>query len=164
MPLDPLPLAPVKPQTASGEDVPPITGHGAQLVRLTIALTELIGRETGLLQDRRPREAQKLHAEKSRLMAEYRETLNRLRVNEQSLGPKESPERKYIRKLTDAFRETLRDHARVVLRLKSVSEGLIRSVGDEVSKRNRSVVGYGKNAAQTTARARPTSLSLNQVI
>lgn len=159
MPLDPLPQRPM-----TTTDAPPIAGPGAQLVRLTIALTELIGRETGLLKDRRPREAQKLHAEKSRLMAEYRETLNRLRVNEQSLGPKDSAERKYIRKLTDAFREALRDHARVVLRLKSVSEGLIRSVGDEVSKRNRSVVGYGKNAAQPAARARPTSLSLNQVI
>lgn len=158
MPLDPLPQ-----QVAMGE-APPIAGHGAQLVRLTVSLTELIGRETELLKERKPRDAQKLHAEKSRLMAEYRETLNRLRVNEQSLGPKESAERKYIRKLTDAFRQVLRDHARVVLRLKSVSEGLIRSVGDEVSKRNRSVVGYGKNAAQSTARARPTSLSLNQVI
>ena len=159
MPLDPLPL---KPQT--GDAPPPITGQGAQLVRLTISLTELIARETDLLKARRPRDAQKLHAEKSRLMAEYRETLNRLRVNEQSLGPKDSPERKYIRKLTDKFREMLRDHARVVLRLKSVSEGLIRSVGEEVSKRNRSVVGYGKNAVQSAARARPTSLSLNQVI
>ncbi|WP_417452197.1 hypothetical protein [Kordiimonas sp.] len=158
MPLDPLP------QISTNKDAPPITGHGAQLARLTIALTELIGRETDLLEARKPREAQKLHGEKSRLMAEYRETLNRVRVNEHTLGPKGSEERTYLRKLTDAFREMLRDHARVVLRLKSVSEGLIRSVGEEVSKRNRSVVGYGKNAAQTAARARPTSLSLNQVI
>ncbi|WP_417463501.1 hypothetical protein [Kordiimonas sp.] len=159
MPLDPLPLK------SNTPDAPIITGHGSQLAKLTISLTELISRETDLLKDRKPREAHKLHGEKSRLMAEYRETLNRVRVNEHTLGPKGSPERNYLKELTDTFRAVLRDHARVVLRLKSVSEGLIRSVGEEVAKRNRPVVGYGKNAAtQPAPRSRPTSLALNQVI
>lgn len=144
---------------------PPLTGHALKLAKLTTELSELITRETNLLQARKPQEAKLLHGEKARMMAEYKETLGKLRLNEQLLGAKDSKERKYLRDLTDTFREVIREHARVVLRLKSVTEGLIRSVGEEVSKKNSPVVGYGRNASiQPTRVAKPTSLSLNQVI
>lgn len=159
MPLDQLP------QTLQDLERPAISGHGARLAGLTIELCDLISRETSLLKDRKPKEAQRLHGDKARLMAEYKDTLGKLRVNEHQLGAKDSKERKYLRKLTDQLREVIRDHARIVLRLKSVTEGLIRSVGEEVAKKNSPVVGYGSNAAfQPTRTARPTSLSLNQVI
>lgn len=160
MPLDSLPM-----QFEQEANVPELTGYGAKLVKITLSLTDLIKQETSLLEQRLPREAQKLHGQKNRLMAEYRETLNHLQVNEKLLGPKESSVRQYIQKVTDAFREVLRDHARIVLRLKSVAEGIIKSVGEEVVKKNRPVVGYGKNAAfKTPAQMQPTSLQLNQVI
>ncbi|TNE66498.1 MAG: hypothetical protein EP335_03470 [Alphaproteobacteria bacterium] len=160
MPLDPLPTRAEKPGL-----IPVLSGHADKLAKLTISLTELIARETGLLKNRRPRDAQKLHGEKSRLMAEYRESLNNVRVNSHLLGPDNSKERKYLRQLTDGLREALRDHARIVLRLKSVAEGLIKSVGEEVARQNSPVMSYGKNAAiQKYGSARPTSLSLNQVI
>ena len=142
-----------------------LTGPGAKLAKLTTSLSELIKRETSFLKERKPREAQRLHGEKSRLMAEYKNTMNQLQVNEHLLGAKDSAERKYIKFLTDHLREILRDHARIVLRLKSVAEGLIKSVGDEVAKQNRPVLSYGKTAAYQVSRAaRPMSLSLNQVI
>ncbi len=160
MPLDPLPMA-----NSVTNEPPPLTGHGAKLAKITISLTDLIKQETALLKQRLPREAQKLHGQKNRLMAEYRETLNHLQVNDKLLGPKDSVARQYIRKITDQFREILRDHARIILRLKSVAEGIIKSVGEEVVKKNRPIVGYGKNAAfKTSPTTRPTSLQLNQVI
>ena len=162
MPLDSIPTPP---KAANPKETPPITGHGAKLAHLTIALTELIKEETQLLAKRLTKDAQSLHGKKNRLMAEYRETLNILQVNDKLLGPKDGPARKYIRKLTDEFREILRDHARIVLRLKSVAEGIIKSVGEEVIKKDRPVVGYAKNANyQMPAYTRPTSLQLNQVI
>jgi hypothetical protein len=98
-------------------------------------------------------------------MAEYREVLNNLQVNEKLLGPKDSPARKYIKELTDKFRATLRDHARIVLRLKSVAEGIIKSVGEEVVKKNRPIVSYSRTAGYNMpAHSKPTSLQLNQVI
>ncbi len=98
-------------------------------------------------------------------MAEYRDTLNKVRVNEDQLGPEDSPARQAIKKITDEFRESLRDHARVILRLKAITEGIVRSVGEEVTKRNRPVVGYGSNAAfKMPSHMKPTSLSLNKVI
>lgn len=160
MPLDAIPQ-PTKIEVAT----PTLTGPSAKLAQLTIELRELIQRETTLLKDRLPREAQRLHGTKNRLMAEYRETMNHLQVNEKLLGPKNSPIRKYIRELTDTLREAIRDHARIILRLKSVAEGIVKSIGEEVIKTNRPVLSYGQNAAfrQPTS-ARPTSLQLNQVI
>ncbi|MFC4349678.1 hypothetical protein ACFO5Q_17640 [Kordiimonas lipolytica] len=161
MPLDNQTL-PEAPQPA---ERPTLSGHSARLAKLTVQLKDLIARETELLKERKPQEAKRLHGEKSRLMAEYKDTIGKLKVNEYQLGDKASPDRKYLRQLTDALRETIRDHARVVLRLKSVTEGLIRSVGEEVSKKNSPVVGYGRNASmRATGPVKPTSLSLNQVI
>ncbi|UTW54187.1 hypothetical protein [Kordiimonas sp. SCSIO 12610] len=146
-------------------NAPIITGPGEKLVKITLALTDLIKRETSFLKAHRNKDAQALHGEKSRLMAEYRDTLNNLQVNEHLLGSKDSRERKYIKSITEPFREALREHARIVLRMKAVTEGLIKSVGEEVSKRNPSVTGYNKTAAFAVPQnQRPTSLSLNQVI
>lgn len=142
-----------------------LTGPGAKLVKLTKSLCDLIAQETNLLKLRRTREAQALHGQKSKLMAEYKNTMNQLQMNEHILGDKDSGERKFLKFVTDKLREILRDHARVVLRLKSVAEGLIKSVGEEVAKQQRPVTAYGHNAAyQVSKAARPMSLSLNQVI
>ena len=162
MPLDRIPT---HKKLALPEKPKALTGHGAKFANITISLSELIQEETRLLSKRLTKEAQKLHGQKNRLMAEYRETLNLLQTNERLLGPKDSSVRRYIRAITDKFREVLRDHARIVLRLKSVAEGIIKSVGEEVIKKNRPVVGYGANAAfKLPVQARPTSLQLNQVI
>ena len=151
--------------TETIEEKPILTGHGAKLAKITIELYELIQRETKLLSEHLPREAALLHGTKNRLMAEYRETLNMLQVNEKLLGPKDSSIRKYIKRLTDKLRSVIRDHARIVLRLKSVAEGIIKSIGEEVVKKNQPVLAYGKNAAyrQPTSN-RPMSLQLNQVV
>lgn len=151
------------------EDLQPVanslTGASAKFVKLTTTLAELIARETSFLKERKPREAQQLHGEKSRLMAEYKETMNQLKVNEHLLGPEDSNIRRYIKAVTDHLREILRDHARIVLRLKSVAEGLIKSVGEEVAKQSRPVVGYSNRAGYQMPQAhRPMSMSLNQVI
>jgi len=156
---------PAPPPTSPRQEPPLLTGPGAKLANLTIALGELICEETSFLKNRQAKEAQRLHGHKNRLMAEYRDTLNKLRVNDKLLGPEDSPARRYIRELTDKFREILRDHARIVLRLKSVAEGIIKSVGEEVIKTNRPVVAYGRNAAvKMPTVSRPTSLQLNQMV
>lgn len=142
-----------------------LTGPGAKLVKLTKSLCDLISRETTLLRERKTKAAQTLHGEKSKLIAEYKNTMSQLQVNEHLLGAKDSGERKYIKFITEKLREVIRDHARLVLRLKSVAEGLIKSVGEEVAKQDRPIIAYGNNAGYQVSRAaRPMSLSLNQVI
>lgn len=144
---------------------PPLTGPALKVLKLTERLQSVIVEETKLLKARHPREAQKLHGEKSRLMVEYREAIGQLKQQEQVLGAKDSHERQHLRDITDGLRDALRDHARIVLRLKSVTEGLVKSVGEEVAKRDRPVVSYGAQAQIAAGyKNRPTSLALNQVI
>ena len=152
------------PQT-DAENAPLLTGDAARLVKLTHALNDLLTQETELLRSQRPREAGQFHGEKNRLMSEYRETLNRLQINREQLGGDNSEVRNHIKSVTGAFRETLRDHARIVLRLKSVAEGLIKTVSEEATRQTQPVIGYGSSAAPNVPKTlRPTSLSLNRTI
>lgn len=146
-------------------NIPFLAGAALQVARLTEKLTRLIMEETKLLHLRKPQEAQKLHSEKNQAIAEYKQALSKLYNTRQILGPEDSPERQYIRRLTDSLKSALRDHARIVLRLKSITEGLVRSVTDEVNKTQRSASGYSRNANHAFYSQRtPTSLALNQVI
>lgn len=155
----------ITPQASENVKQPTFTGPGAKLIKITEKLTTLIKQETGHLVNHQTKDAATLHGEKTRLMAEYKNTLNHLQVNEHLLGPKQSPIRDFIRKVTDQFRDALKEHTRVVLRMKSISEGIIKSIGEEVSKNTRPVVRYGANAAfKGPEVAQATSLSLNQVI
>jgi len=151
--------------TAPTEPAPLLNGVAAKLATLTQTLIDIISRETELLEARKPREAQALHGQKNKAMAEYKITMGQLQTNGHLIGPEDSPARRYIRKLTDNLREILRDHARIVLRLKAVTEGIIKSVGEEITKQNPPVIGYGHNAAYKIPQvAKPMSLALNQVI
>lgn len=144
---------------------PALTGTALKVATLSKKLIDLIHQETQLLSNRRPRDAQKLHGEKNRTIQEYRAAISSLHHNKGVLGPEGSPVRLFIRKLTDALRDALRDNARIVLRLKSVAEGLVRSVSDEVNKTQRPVNQYGRNATVVQSYTqRPTSLAINQVI
>ncbi len=142
-----------------------LTGPALKVTRLTEKLRDVIAEETKLLEARLPRKAQELHGEKARLIVEYREALGALKQNDRVLGEKDSKERAHVKAITDTLRDALKDHARIVLRLKSVAEGLVRSVGEEVNKRSKLFVGYGANASMGSNKMiGPTSLAFNQVI
>lgn len=147
------------------ETAPPLSGDAARLAQLTCDIKDLLQEETSLLAKRRTKEAQALHGKKARLMSLYKATVSQLKVNDRTLGAEDSPQRVYIRTLTDAMRDALKDHARIVLRLKAVSEGLVKSIGEEVAKRNRPVTNYGRSArVHIPKTVAPTSLALNQLI
>jgi len=142
-----------------------LNGPVSRLAKLTEKLTTVIEQETKLLQSSKPQEAIKLHGEKSRLIAEYREALNAVQVNQHLLGPEDSLTRKSLKMITDSFRAALREHARIVLRLKTVTEGIVKSVGQEIIHKRQPVMAYGKNASfNVPKQLPPTSLSLDQRI
>ena len=160
-----MPLDPLFPDYKPKENESLLTGPGAKLIKITQGLTDIIKRETDLMVARKTQAAGHLHGEKSRLIAEYRNTLNHIQVNSHLLGEAESPIRTKIKEVTDNFRNELRNHARVVLRLKTITEGIVKSVGEEIAKRDQPVMGYGSNASLKAPNPlRPTSLSLNQTI
>jgi hypothetical protein len=50
------------------------------------------------------------------------------------------------------LRETLNKHARLLSRLRRVSEGLIKTIADEVAAKRAPALGYGPSATYTAAR------------
>ena len=158
-------------QTPSQPTPPPVipseklTGPGAKLIRITTELKDIVRHETELLERKRPQEIKSLQGQKIRLMSQYKDAMNNARVNEGLLGPEDSDIRVRIKEATTSLREELKHNARIVIRLKTVTEGLLKSVGDEVAKKDRPAVGYGKGAQMVTPQSvRPTSLSLNRLI
>ncbi len=142
-----------------------LTGPGAKLIRITTELKDIVRHETELLERKRPQEIKSLQGQKIRLMSQYKDAMNNARVNENLLGPEDSDIRIRIKEVTESLREELKKNARIVIRLKTITEGLLKSVGDEVNKNNRPAMGYGKGAEMTTPHMiKPTSLSVNQII
>jgi hypothetical protein len=72
-----------------------------------------------------------------------------------------------LKDVTARFRGLIEENGRKVNAMRVVTERLVKSIGDEVAKRNRPVNGYDKHAAMRPATqnwrvARPTSLALDQ--
>lgn len=142
-----------------------LTGPGAKLIRITSELRDIVRHETELLENKRPQEIKTLQGQKIRLMSQYKDAMNNARVNESLLGEPDSDIRLRIKEATNGLREELKRNARIVIRLKTITEGILKSVGDEVSKKDRPAVSYGKSAEMMTPKSvKPTSLALNQVI
>jgi len=142
-----------------------LTGPGAKLIRITTELKDIVRHETELLERKRPQEIKSLQGQKVRLMAQYKDAMNNARVNENLLGAEDSEIRVRIKEATEGLREELKRNARIVIRLKTITEGLLKSVGDEVSKNNRPSIGYNKGAQMMKPQTvRPTSLSFNSMV
>ncbi|GAB4576735.1 MAG: hypothetical protein Tsb008_21510 [Rhodothalassiaceae bacterium] len=144
------------------DDMPPPVRN---FLAITRDFTTLLRRETELLKARRPSETRDLAGEKLRLTSEYRSSLGILRANEQALlGAKDSPIRRRIKEETESFRAELARHAKEVIKLKTVSEGIVRAIGEEAMKREGSVRRYGSSGVASVAIARPAAISIDRAV
>ncbi len=137
----------------------------ARVVEATEKLTNLFHIENSLLLERKIAETKDLQNEKAKLSALYQNELLALQQNPACLGPKNSPMRQKLQKVTDAFQEEVKNHGRILLRLKTVSEGLVKSISSEASKLSGAVPLYDTHATvhENTANL-PVNIALNQVI
>lgn len=137
----------------------------SSLVALTERLTALITRENTLLRRREPRQLSNFHDEKTRLTDLYTREMATLRRNDAVLKDARPEDVASLKKVTASFRKALADHNTIVGALKSVTEGMIQAIADEVTKRNNPVQGYGTDAIlQVRVHGAPTSIALDQVI
>jgi len=139
-------------------------GAGAKVIRLAKELTDLLASENVLLEGSRPRDAAKMQGSKARLMTEYKLAIGQLQLNQHILGDQDSDIRKTIRASADDLKDCLTSHARIILRRKSIADGLINKISQEANKSNRDIPAYSSSAAKPTSSSRPTSIALNQVI
>lgn len=153
---------PVEKQTQSAKMR---NGPMSRLILYTEELTRIIREEIVILETRRPSEIGPLQVEKERLSSIYEEEYAALKKDKSFLGGKDSPLRAQLRGVTETFNSELVKLGRILLRMKSVTEGMVQAVGDEVAKKRQSVRNYSLDAEITISQTtKPVPIALNEVI
>ena len=141
-------------------DAPDAAGRMAQLITLTERLTALITDQVRAFEARRPQDAAVNADETGRLANLYRHESMRLRAQPELLAGAPVEMRQRLIGATRAFDAVLARHGRAVEAAKTITEGLVRAIAEEVSRQRGVVAGYGPKAIQAMRPA--TSLALNR--
>ena len=131
-----------------------------QLVALTERLTALIAEQLRAFEAHRPQDAAHNADETARMANLYRHESLKVKADPALLtgAPPELKERLVV--ATRAFDAVLARHGRAVDAAKTITEGLIRAIAEEVSKQRSAVSSYGPKAMQAPRPA--TAVALNR--
>jgi hypothetical protein len=132
-----------------------------QLTGLTDRLTALITQECKAFEERKPHEVALTLDETARLANLYRHESVRVRNNVQLVQAAPLAKRMKLMRSTEAFEAVLARHGRALDAAKSITEGIVRAVANEVASGKATGVGYGDSAAAAT-RTAATAVTLNK--
>ncbi|MBI1682121.1 flagellar basal body protein [Caulobacter hibisci] len=133
-----------------------------QLIILTERLTDLIARQATAFEARRPHEAARHVEETAKLANIYRHESARVRANV-AIVQAAAPERRMrLVRATEAFDAVLARQSRAIAAAKTVTEGLVRAVANEIAAQRPQAAGYGPSAQGAAYRNSATAITLNQ--
>jgi hypothetical protein len=131
-----------------------------QLAALTERLTDLIAADTRAFEARRPQDAAARMGETSELANLYRHESLRVRQDPSLLVGASLEERRRLVRATEAFEAVLSRHGRAIEAAKSITEGLVHAIANEVAAARASGTGYGAGGRRIAGDA--SSVTLNQ--
>ena len=131
-----------------------------QLIVLTERLTGLLAAQCQAFEKRRPQDAAAGMEDVSRLANAYRHESAEIRQIPTILSSAPAPLRSRLTRATEAFDAVLARQGRAVAAAKTVTEGLVRAVAEEVAARRANIAGYGPTARAGNTAA--TSITLNR--
>lgn len=131
-----------------------------QLIVLTQRLTALMTREADAFEAHRPYDVVAGADETARMANLYRHESLRIRKDPGLIEAAPQLLRKKLMEATRLFDTALARHGRAVFAAKSVTEGLVRAIADEVVAQQSHTVGYG--AGGRSGEGKATSITLNQ--
>ena len=131
-----------------------------QLVLLTERLTELVAAQAKSFETHRPQDAVVHGDEIGRLANLYRHESARARADPGLVSQANLTLRARLVRATEAFDAVLARQQRAVNAAKTVTEGLVRAIAEEVSSQRQKGSTYGPGAATTIAPA--TAITLNK--
>jgi len=140
---------------------PQTTERVEQLILLTERLTELVAQSAQAFEARRPQDAAGLVGETGRLANLYRHESTRIRGNPSVIAGVSLTQRTRLVRATEAFDAVLARQARAVGAAKTVTEGLVRTIAEEVATRRQKGASYGADAT-TAATPAATAITLNR--
>jgi hypothetical protein len=137
--------------------------RAGQMVLLTDHLTDLIARETALMQAREPPLSGAAGDEKARLANLYRQEMTRIGENPALLRGAPPAILDALRLATARFREALAAHERALIAIKEISEGIVRAIAEEVARQRGGPRSYARSGAYAKAAPSVTAaLALNK--
>lgn len=134
------------------------TDRVEQLILLTDRLTGLIALEAQAFEARRPHEAAQYLDETQRLANLYRHESARVRREPALVASAPADQRTRLLRATEAFDAVLARQARALEAAKTVTEGLVKAIAEEVASQRSAGLGYGGLSTAGAA----TAITLNQ--
>lgn len=132
-----------------------------QLIILTERLSELITSQTVAFEERRPQDAAGLLEETSRLANLYRHESTRVRADPRLVESAPLVARTRLIRATEAFDAVLARQGRAIEAARTVTEGLVKCIAEEVAIQRTKGISYGATGVQTTT-AVATAITLNK--
>jgi hypothetical protein len=134
-----------------------------QLILLTERLTDLIAKEAQAFESRRPHEAARYVEETAKLANVYRHESMRVRANVVLIESARLELRQRLKRATEAFDAILARQARAVEAARTVTEGLVRAVAEEIAnQRAAPATTYGAGGMVNDRPAMGAAITLNR--
>ncbi|MDO8901939.1 MAG: flagellar basal body protein [Phenylobacterium sp.] len=132
-----------------------------QLSLLTERLTELVALSAQAFEDGRPQQAADQLEETTRLANVYRHESARIRANPELVAAAPVVLRARLVRATEAFDAVLARQGRAIAAARTVTEGLVRAIADEVAAQRGEAAGYGPRSDQAVNKA-ASAITLNK--
>ncbi|HEY4124206.1 MAG TPA: hypothetical protein VGM36_06295 [Rhizomicrobium sp.] len=138
----------------------PIAPKIERVILMAERLIEALEADIAALERGKPAEMRTTHPEIQKLSALYGREASGI----SPASAKEAPEtlRASLMAVTKRFAEALARHTRILTRVKNASEGMIRSIAEEVDRRNAPTRTYG--AKPDAMPKRPGAMIFNSVV
>lgn len=130
-----------------------------QLIALTERLARIMTEDAEAFEARRPHEAGARQEEAARLANLYRHESMKLRRQPALLAGLPDALKAKLADATRAFDAALARHARALEAARTVTEGLVRAIAEEVSRERAATGGYGPGARSAPAPAPAVALN-----
>ena len=122
-----------------------------RLIVLTEQLTERMRLDAEAFEARRPHEVAERVDETQKLANLYRFESDRVRQNPAMVAGASLTLRQKLARASQAFETTLARHGRAVYALKTVTEGVVKAIAEEVARSRAATAGYGPGARLATS-------------
>ncbi|THD77715.1 MAG: flagellar basal body protein [Phenylobacterium sp.] len=135
-----------------------------QLIILTERLTKLVAIQAQAFEQHRPQDAAPLVDETARLANVYRHESARIRARPELIAGAPMVERQRLTRATEAFDAVLARQARALNAAKTVTEGLVRAIAEEVAAQREkgAADAYGPSGERTAKRTDGSAITLNK--
>lgn len=130
-----------------------------QLIVLTDRLTALMAQQCQAFEQRRPQDAAAQMEELSKLANIYRHESARVRQAPALIEAASLEQRKRLMQATEGFDAVLARQGRALEAARTVTEGLVRAIAEEVASQRTTGAGYGPGATTTAGDARAITLN-----